>query len=175
VLRTDVPPAPAALPVDPLFEHREAQGDDEEEETTGATSGGSTAPAIDTLLSRFASPPGESAHTAIPVDAVPTRITPIAQLRQSQPVTDKTGKPFVSRQRSLTFGNEMMPSSQPGSSAVVPQAALWSLRDEQTGYPPLFTFWSLLLMFCDPTFIGYFRGDRATSVRSTRTGAPFPL
>jgi hypothetical protein len=97
VPRPVIPPAPAAPQAIErmdalLFEHQDVQGDDEEEEeSTEAPSGGSAAPAINSLLSRFASPLGESAHTAIPVDAVAMRITPIAQLRQSQPVAYKAG------------------------------------------------------------------------------------
>jgi hypothetical protein len=132
--------------------------DDGDEDGSGPVSQGSAVPAIKSLLSRFASPPGESAHTAIPVDVVTTRATPIAQLRRSQPVTDKMGEPFVLRQRSLVFGDEAPASSQSSNGAAVPQAALWSLRDDDTGYPPLFTFWSLLLMFRDPTFSGRFFG-----------------
>jgi hypothetical protein len=131
---------------------------DDDDEESGTVSRSSAVPAIKSWMSRFATPPGESAQTAIPVDVVTTRVTPIAQLRRSQPVADKAGEPFVSRQRSLVFSDEAMPFSQSGSGSNVPQAALWSLRDENTGYPPLFTFWSLLLMFRDPTFSGLFHG-----------------
>jgi hypothetical protein len=69
-------------------------------------------------------------------------------------VANKEGELSVSRQRLLLFGDDAAFPNQSGGSSNVPQTALWSLREANTGYPPLFTFWSLLLLFCDPTFNG---------------------
>jgi hypothetical protein len=119
-------------------------------------------PSMEKLQARFASPPGESAATAIVVDAG-ARDAIMAKLRRRRPVADKNAVPFVPTRHSLfEEGGAFRPSAQSGGgSTALPAVALWCLSDTTTGYPAWFAFWSLLLVFQESSFQGsYSVGSR---------------
>jgi hypothetical protein len=111
------------------------------------------------LLDIFSSPPGETAQTAIVLDSG-THEAFIARLRRRHPFADKDGNPILPNSHSLLADEVPVHTTLASASRRVTDVEKWTLSETQQNTPPMFTFWSLLLMLHEPHFVGTIEGGK---------------